>query len=563
MSGRDIKIPFGPDKTGGLPLDAIPAEGEEPYRDPFEAPTTDPINPVSPVEPSASSLAATLPSTMELPTTAQEVRDAPFDAGFGAPMQDEAQTARRAQEYDQVSDRAPSQMSSEMPGQVLVSGESFDQEQAIGQTADGSYAEPALGLAHETNEAPSAISAGARFASGEGADAFEGANVVRTAASVTPATSAVSAAQVDAAPAISAAPADAASDDVAPADAAFTSAAPADVTAPVAFDETAETADAVEYHPGGYTDEEATAQGMDPMQMSILALKDSIDQGRQLKEREKERKELAEALEADHAELADRENILANYQSLVAEQDAIIADCMQRRDAAKNELSQLTVALEQNQAQLEAIRGQQAQQLQPLETDLGRARAAADQAKNDERSRKAELNSSESELRKASEQEANVMAIARHDQAKAAYEDARARSDRAKEQLSEIQKAFDETKQRFEQARGPLERNIQDIKIRTEHLKEDINSLGEQLSAARNRRQYCDTVYQYPNETAQMRSEVEEAEALARRMDAEIDALREKLAQSKKKARTAKLAIAAVIVIIIVIVVAFIAVSNR
>ena len=523
MSGRDIKIPFGPDKTGGLPLDAIPAEGEEPYRDPFEAPTTDPVNPVNPIgqaEPTASSLAATLPSTMELPTTAQ---DAPFDAGFGMPAQGEGQETLQMQEYDQ------------MPGQA--SSEAFGQMQAVGQTTDESFAAPAVGVDE-------------RFASGEDADVFESATVVRTAASVTPATSA---AQADAMPATSAAPADA----------SFASAVPADVTAPVSFSETTETDNAPEYHPGGYTDEEATAQGMDPMQMSILALKDSIDQGRQLKEREKERKELAEALEADHAELADRENILANYQSLVAEQDAIIADCMQRRDAAKNELSQLTVALEQNQAQLEAIRGQQAQQLQPLETDLGRARAAADQAKNDERSRKAELNSSESELRKASEQEANVMAIARHDQAKAAYEDARARSDRAKEQLSEIQKAFDETKQRFEQARGPLERNIQDIKIRTEHLKEDINSLGEQLSAARNRRQYCDTVYQYPNETVQMRSEVEEAEALARRMDAEIDALREKLAQSKKKARTAKLAIAAVIAIIIVIVVAFIAVSGR
>ena len=94
-------------------------------------------------------------------------------------------------------------------------------------------------------------------------------------------------------------------------------------------------------------------------------------------------------------------------------------------------------------------------------------------------------------------------------------------------------------------------------------MKESINSLGEEISAARNRRQYCDTVYQYPDETAKMRAEVEQAEALARKMDVENRNLRKQLAESKRKARSAKIAIGIVIAIVIAFIVTFIVVSGR
>ena len=308
---------------------------------------------------------------------------------------------------------------------------------------------------------------------------------------------------------------------------------------------------------------EAEPQAMDEIQMSILALKDSIGQGRELKEREKEREELAEALEADYIELADREDILKNYQRIVAEQDAIVADCTQKRDAAKAQIAQLTAGVEQAQAQLDALREQHAMQLQPIESDLGRARAAADQAKNDERSRKSELGAAESELRKAAEGDANTMAAARHQLVQDAYDEAVARSNQAKERLAQVQKAYDDAKQRAEQAQGPLTRNIEDMNAQIEALKEQVNGLGDEISVARNRRQYCDAVYQYPDETAKMRAEVQEAEELARQMDEENDALREQLADSRRKARTAKIAIAVVIILIIIIVVAFVAAAGR
>ena len=451
MAGRDIQIPFGPDKTGGIPLDAIPAEDNveqlpDPLADPYVRPSASSIpNP-------AAYPGQTLDSGYRVPDfpTDEPVANATFEAA--APMDEPVQPEqdRSVSPYADTQDVATPQ--------VDDSREGF---------SDASHSDLSDGSADD------------------------------------------------------------------------------------------------EYHPGGLTEEEATAQGMDEMQMSILALKDSIDQGRELKEREKDRKELAEALKADRLELSDREDILANYHDLVAAQDAIIADCTQRRDAAKAELAQLTTSVEQTQAQLDSVREQYAAQMQPIESDLGRARAAADQAKNDERSRKSELNAAESELRKASDSEANTMAVARHSQVKVAYDEARARSEQAKEHLAQVQRAYDDAKARSEQAQGPLERNIADMKNRMGTLKKDIEDLGDKLSAATNRRQYCDTVYQYPDETAKMRAEVEQAEALARQMDAENEALRSQYTQSKKKALKAKIAIVAVIAIIILIIVAFVAVSGR
>ena len=130
-------------------------------------------------------------------------------------------------------------------------------------------------------------------------------------------------------------------------------------------------------------------------------------------------------------------------------------------------------------------------------------------------------------------------------------------------QLAQVQRAFDDAKAQADGAEEPLARKVEDLKARSEALKTSMNALTDTISAARKRRQYCDNVFQYPEETAKMRREVELAEATARQMDAENAALREQLAQSKKKARSAKAAIATVVVIIIVFIVTWIIVSNR
>lgn len=318
-----------------------------------------------------------------------------------------------------------------------------------------------------------------------------------------------------------------------------------------------------EYHAGGVSEERALAQGMDDVQMSFLALKDSIGQGRELKAREKELDEFSDQLDADREELADREDILANYQVLVTDLDNVIAQHTEQREARKAELAQVTSELDQTTEALNRMREYHDGQMDPFEKNLGRARAYADQAKNDERSRKTELNAAESELKRAESGDDTTMAEARHEQVKAAYDEARARSEAAKETLDQAQKAYDDAMSQVEQAEAPLEHSIEDLEKKSEELKGSINRLGDDISIARKRRQYCDTVYQYPEETAKLRDSVRDSEQKLLQLDAEADDLRERLTQSKQQSKKAKAAICILIIIIIVIIVVAVMVLNH
>ena len=318
-----------------------------------------------------------------------------------------------------------------------------------------------------------------------------------------------------------------------------------------------------EYHAGGIDDAEATSMGMDDVQMSFLALKDSIGQGRELKAREKELDEFAQQLDADREELADREDILANYQVMVTDLDNVIAQQTQQRDARKAELAEVTANLDETTEALNRMRDYHDGQMEPFETNLGRARAFADQAKNDERSRKSELSAAESELKRSEAGDDTTMATARLEQVKIAFDEARSRSETAKEQLDQAQRAYDDAMAQVEQAEAPLEHTIEDLEKQSDELKESINRLGEDISVARKRRQYCDSVYQYPEETAKLRDHVRADEEKMIELDAEADELRDRLSQSKEQSKKAKIAIGAVIAIIIIIILVVVFVINR
>ena len=296
---------------------------------------------------------------------------------------------------------------------------------------------------------------------------------------------------------------------------------------------------------------------------SLGALRDSIGQGRELKAREKDREDLAGKIDADRDELADRDDILANYQAIVAEQDRIIVVNTQQRDAYKAELSDVAAKTEETDEALGRMRDFHDVQLQPLETALGRAQATADQAKNDERSRKSELSAAETEVKRTENTDDATAARARLEVARAAFEDAVARSNAAKEALDEAQHAYDELKEQYDQAEAPLESALDDFDRRTEELKEEIARLGDIISTANKRRQYCDTVYQYPAETEKLRQSVESDELALVRLDEENDELRDRLAESKAKSLKAKVFIGAVIVIIILFICLFWYLSSR
>ncbi len=301
----------------------------------------------------------------------------------------------------------------------------------------------------------------------------------------------------------------------------------------------------------------------DGVQTSFAALRDSFGQSRELKARQREIDELADQLRLDREELADREDIIANYEALVAEQDRIIEEASALREEDKAELSAIAHDIEAAEDELAEMREYHNRQMQPLETELGRARAGAEQAKNDERSRKSELGAAEAELRKAASSSDATMLQAKVDQFREAYDKACDISAEAQDILAEVKRIYDDAVNEVESREGPLERSIGDMEQHEEELKESIAQLGDEISAARKRRQYCDAVYQYPEETEKLRRTVAADEEALDEMQLDYDDLSALLARTKADARKAKVMLGLVVAVIAVLVVAAVVIFTR
>ena len=298
---------------------------------------------------------------------------------------------------------------------------------------------------------------------------------------------------------------------------------------------------------------------IDDVSQSFTALKESISQGRELKAREKEHDALVEQLDADRAELADRDNILANYYDLLAEQDAIIDQATLEKNNCKDNMAEANDRLQAATEALERMKALHAEQLSPLETALGQARAAADLAKNDERSRKSELSAAETELKRAEEGQSEI-AAAKQRIVSEAYTAAKAYAEQTKAELADAEKAYDVAKRRCDGEKAPLEKSIEELESAIAVLKGKVSELDTTLDAANTRRQRIEDVYRNPGETEQLRSDIAADEETERKMIEENDKLRVKLEESKDKAFKAKIvvgAIAAVLILIIILLVVF------
>jgi len=294
-------------------------------------------------------------------------------------------------------------------------------------------------------------------------------------------------------------------------------------------------------------------QALDEVSESFGALRDSISQSRELKAREKELEVLADRLHADREELRDRDDILANYAGMAAEQQAIIDENVRVRGDRKSQLSSIMSQTDETQAALDRMRQYHASQLQPIETQLGSARAAADQAKNDERSRKSELSAAESELRKADDASIEI-ATAQQRHAQSAYNEAKTRSESMKAQLKEAEKAYEVTRKKFEGEQAPLAKSIEELNAQADALQNEIADLEAAIDAAVERKQYIEEVYHNPAETEQLRADVAAYEEDQRKMGEENEQLRVRLEQSKDKAKKAKIVVGAAIAIVVIIV---------
>ena len=312
----------------------------------------------------------------------------------------------------------------------------------------------------------------------------------------------------------------------------------------------------------GKDDADNVNQTFEEVSKSFGALKDAIEQGRELKAREREHDALVEQIDADKEELADRDNILVNYASMAAEQDNRISLSNQQREQLRAEIAQASQKLQEVQGEYDSLRAYHAQTIAPLESELGRATAAADQAKSDERSRKSEFNAAESELSKAAEDRINI-AQAKFNQVNAAYNEAKARTELAKDQLNEAQKAYDVKRRQFDSEEAPLEKVIDDLENRISGLKTQVSEIEASLDRLVDRRQYIEDVYRNPDDTEELRVEVADNEATERKMTEETDELRELLAQSKEQSKKAKVTIGIVVAAIILIIILIVFLMTR
>ncbi len=307
----------------------------------------------------------------------------------------------------------------------------------------------------------------------------------------------------------------------------------------------------------GRTDEEANAQGFDELQMSVLALKDAVLQRRELIERRKVKAELTRVLEKDRIELADRIDIIENYDSIIEEQDSIIEQCTKERELAKENLADASVKLDKAQDLLKELLNEHQQELEPYNKDLEKIRELANQAKNNERICRTKLNAAETEHERALEYGETPIPQAHIDQLRSIYEEARQISSMYRNQIYEVQNYKKAIKASFEENIAPLRAVINDLEEIIKELKAKIAILGEEISSARKRKLYCESIYKNPDDTKKMNEEIQNAELTLEALKDENIILKEMLEESVERSKKAKyaflLVIGALIFIIILI----------
>ncbi len=305
----------------------------------------------------------------------------------------------------------------------------------------------------------------------------------------------------------------------------------------------------------GRTDEEANAQGFDELQMSVLALKDLVLQRRELNERHKVKRVLARVLEKDRIELEDRIDIIENYDSIIKEQESLIKQCTEERELSKENLADASAKLNKAQELLQELLGEHKQELEPYNHDFEKIRDLANQAKNDERRYRFKLNDAETEYERALEYGEPPLPQSYFDQIQFNYEEARHRSTVYRNQMLEVKDYIRAIKASFEENIAPLRSVINDLNEIINELKSKIALLSEEISSAKKRQAYCESIFSNPEDIKKMNKEIQNAELTLEALKDENIILKEMLDESVERSKNAKYAFLLVVVALVFIVV--------
>ena len=306
---------------------------------------------------------------------------------------------------------------------------------------------------------------------------------------------------------------------------------------------------------------EESPKGADYRQ-SFVALKDSVKQGRNIRKRERELKQLDARLSKDRLVHEDMANILENYEAVVGEQrrklevlKANAAHKQQQLDDTKEDLKRASDELEEvrgeNRAALDALK-------ESWSAKVETAEKAHAQAKEERRGMQAQLETAQEDSESNVELDLDTLqrkldlARIREREAKDALDDAK----------GAMRRALRDRKQECEDREGPLAEQVDRLKADARRLDAEIEVGKEDQASVEKRIRYCDDIKEHPERADELAADIEQAEELAAEMRRQLAEMSEQHAAVKSSAGKAKRAVVLGVVVVVLVVVAIVLIVN-
>lgn len=290
---------------------------------------------------------------------------------------------------------------------------------------------------------------------------------------------------------------------------------------------------------------------------SFSALGTSMAQGRDLKKKRKALDEYKKTLATLKQAYDDRVNIALNHESILVDQEHIIAATNSDIERATRNREEIEAKIAEANDDLADLKRRQAKERRPLEDELDL--------------RNAELASAKDELKQVKAQrdsldlfDADSPAVASTEAAHDAVVDkVNGKLEAAKAAQRSAQKTLDarEKEERSKQKRA-LD-GIKHLNGDKEKAEKRIEELEKRLAAAHERVSFCEYVIEHPEETEAMAARIEENERTAAAMEAQVSSLESKHALSKAASGKARAVVIVAAIAFVIFIIFLLVISNR
>ncbi len=290
---------------------------------------------------------------------------------------------------------------------------------------------------------------------------------------------------------------------------------------------------------------------------SFAALKKSMEQGYDLKMKQKAYAEYTSTLNTLKDAHSDRVNIAQNFNALVEEQENLIAAGNAELDSCNAQIHEIEAQIDAKNNELVRVKKEQEQALKPLEEELALAEAKLASANDEFKQVKAQRDSLD--LFEAEPQDAQQVQDS-HNQVVA---DVEAKRESAKAAQKAAQRALDDQARANKAEQRAISDEIKKLDSKKSEVARYAQEQQKRVSTAKERIAFCNHVIAHPEETEKMQQRIVENEATAAEMNTQIEQLsvvHEKSVRASSKARGV---IIVGVIAVIVLIILFIIVGNR